>query len=211
MKSLYEQMLDTAANCGMNVISEEHAAQLIAVTFLYGFEDSVYSDKMKADIKFAFGLAAEIEREMISRRTKEALAKKRAEGVVLGRPIGKKSGRVKLSGKEVAIQTLLNAGAKKSQIAKMLKVDRNTLDNFIRERMMSEYERSQEEVVVDGEPTMNCERCGKLIKRNSHTQKYCQECRKEVVREGHGKRKVVAKIATTTQHGAMEGKGRGGS
>ena len=37
---------------------------------------------------FAFGLSAEIERDMISLRTKEALAKKREEGVVLGRKTG---------------------------------------------------------------------------------------------------------------------------
>ena len=38
----------------------------------------------------AFGLVAELERDMISKRTKEALARKRAEGVILGRPKGKK-------------------------------------------------------------------------------------------------------------------------
>lgn len=82
-------------------------------------------------LAFAFGLAAEIEREMISRRTKEALARKKAEGVVLGRPKGRKSSRVKLTGKESAIKAMSAAGMSQVAIAKVFKVHRNTLAKFI--------------------------------------------------------------------------------
>ena len=47
-------------------------------------------------LAFAFGLAAEIERKMISERTKEGLARVRAAGGVLGRPKGRKSSFVKM-------------------------------------------------------------------------------------------------------------------
>ena len=83
-------------------------------------------------LAFAFGLAAEIERKMISERTKEALARKRAEGVILGRPVGSRSSKVKLSGKEDFIRELLSHGTSKVQIAKILKVDRMTLASFIK-------------------------------------------------------------------------------
>lgn len=82
-------------------------------------------------LAFAFGLSAEIERNLISQRTKEALARKKAEGVILGRPIGAKSSRVKLTGREDEIRKMLAAKIPKIQIAKRLKVDRNTLHKFI--------------------------------------------------------------------------------
>ena len=82
-------------------------------------------------LAFAFGLSAEIERNLISQRTKEALARKKAEGVVLGRPKGRKSTKVKLSGKEEVISELLRQGVKKTEIARIFKVNRNTLSKFI--------------------------------------------------------------------------------
>lgn len=84
-------------------------------------------------LAFAFGLAAEIEREMISRRTKEALAKRKAEGVALGRPKGRKSSRVKLTGYEEDIQGMLDDGISQMEIADKYHVNRGTLYKFIKD------------------------------------------------------------------------------
>lgn len=86
-------------------------------------------------LAFAFGLSAEIERNLISQRTKEALARKKSEGIILGRPTGRKSTRVKLSGKEEYIRELLNQGVSISEIARIYKVHRNTVSKFINERL----------------------------------------------------------------------------
>ncbi|MDE6411119.1 MAG: master DNA invertase Mpi family serine-type recombinase [Clostridia bacterium] len=88
-------------------------------------------------LAFAFGLSAEIERNLISQRTKEALARKRAEGVVLGRPIGRKSSHVKLTGKDETIKTLLEQGVSIVKIAKIFKVDRMTVAKYIKDNNLN--------------------------------------------------------------------------
>lgn len=85
-------------------------------------------------LAFAFGLSAEIERNLISQRTKEALARRRAEGLPVGRPKGRANApeKHKLYAKSTLIRELLNAGVSKRHIARICKVDRGTVDRFIR-------------------------------------------------------------------------------
>ena len=86
-------------------------------------------------LAFAFGLAAEIERNLISQRTIEALARKRACGVILGRPRGSKSSKKKLSGKEELIIKMRQEGYSYRLIAKKLKVHRLTVSSFYKENL----------------------------------------------------------------------------
>lgn len=107
----------------------EHEIRVWTIKDNYRLGDDITSKVLA----FAFGLSAEIERNLISQRTKEALLRKKAEGVVLGRPKGRKSSYYKLTGKEKEIQDLINKGLSKVKIAKILGVNRNTLSNFIKE------------------------------------------------------------------------------
>jgi DNA invertase Pin-like site-specific DNA recombinase len=83
-------------------------------------------------LAFAFGLSAEIERNLISQRTKEALARKRAEGVVLGRPKGKASSKsaYKLHKKEQLILSLRKEGVSFKGIGEILHVNRDTVRKY---------------------------------------------------------------------------------
>jgi len=90
------------------------------------------SDINSKVLAFAFGLSAEIERTLISQRTKEALARKKAEGFHLGRPFGAKSKNSKFSGKNLLIKKLLSQKLSKAQIAKKLGVHSSSLIRFLR-------------------------------------------------------------------------------
>ena len=82
-----------------------------------------------------FGLFAEIERDLISERTREGLAAARAKGNLPGRPKGS-HGRSRLDGKEAEIRVLIGKQVSKTSIAKIMDVSRSTVLHFIRSRAL---------------------------------------------------------------------------
>ena len=82
-----------------------------------------------------FGLFAEVERDLISERTKEGLAKAKAQGLNAGRPKGS-LGVSKLDGKEEEITQLLSKGVSKASIARITGVSRPTLCHFVQTRSL---------------------------------------------------------------------------
>lgn len=92
--------------------------------------------RLGADIQskvlaFAFGLAAEIERQLISERTRNSLQRLKDEGRPLGRPIG--SSFRKLRKKEARIKKLLNKNVSKAEIARMIGCTWQTLHRYLRD------------------------------------------------------------------------------
>ncbi|MGD9213092.1 MAG: recombinase family protein [Desulfobacteraceae bacterium] len=81
-----------------------------------------------------FSLLAELERDLISERTKMGLARAKAAGKKLGRPKG--PGKSKLDGKEAAIKEFLDKGVTKANIAKIFGVTWGTMSNFIKTRKL---------------------------------------------------------------------------
>lgn len=83
-------------------------------------------------LAFAFGLSAQIERDLISQRTKEALAMRKAAGKRLGREVGSKNSHYKLTGKEALIRTMLEYGYSKLAICRKLKCNPKTLNDHLK-------------------------------------------------------------------------------
>ena len=98
-----------------------------------GFEcdDSIVSKVLA----FAFGLSAEIERQLISERTKMGLERARRNGKHLGRALGQKPTHYKLSPYKDEIVLYLQQGRSKRSIAAELGVTWSTLNNFIKQQL----------------------------------------------------------------------------
>ena len=82
---------------------------------------------------FCFALCAEVERSLLSARTREALSARKAAGVTLGRPRGSLS-KSCLTGKEAEIKAFLEKGVSQASIGKILGVSSTTLHAFIATR-----------------------------------------------------------------------------
>lgn len=94
----------------------------------YAFDDSINSKVLC----FAFGLVAEIERNLISMRTREALALRRERGVVLGRRKGSLKKMQVLIDRKAEIVERLNGGASIAELCRTYNVSRSTFDIFRR-------------------------------------------------------------------------------
>lgn len=98
----------------------------------YCLEDNIASKVLA----FAFSLGAEIERDMIRGRTREAIARKRAEGKTWGRQKGHKSSTYKLTGREDEIRAMIAQNKPVLHIANELKIDRRTVSKFIKSKIL---------------------------------------------------------------------------
>ena len=93
----------------------------------YSLDESLQSKVLA----FAFGMAAEIERDMISQRTRESLARIKASGRKLGRPFGSKNRRHAMDGKYRLATQLLSQGHTKTYVAKNINVSLRTLNRYL--------------------------------------------------------------------------------
>jgi DNA invertase Pin-like site-specific DNA recombinase len=89
-------------------------------------------------LAFAFSLAAEVERNLIAARTREALARKKQAGQRLGRPKGSLSKKTKLTGRDDEIRMLLEKQVAVAAVARIMGVHRRTMANYIRSRRLAE-------------------------------------------------------------------------
>lgn len=113
------EILSIAAQKGVNVYAVKGNWRL----------DSSIQSKI---IAMAFAMAAEIERDLISKRTKEALVAKKANGVRLGRPKG--VGKSKLDQYRPEIEALMANGSTQAFIAKRYNTTEANLHHWLRQR-----------------------------------------------------------------------------
>ena len=113
----------------MSVLNQCSSKGICIYTIKDNFElcDSINSKI----IAFAFALAAEIERNLISQRTREALAQKKLAGVKLGRPAGSSKKKEVVVSMQEEIRSMMQKGIPLNIIAKRFDIHRNTLRKYI--------------------------------------------------------------------------------
>lgn len=133
-------VMDELLNKGVHVYSIKEGWEL---------NDTIQSKVMA----FAYGMSAEIERNMIATRTKEALQRKKREGIKLGRKIGSKVTVHKIDKFERHIRNMLAKGKSKAAICRKIKVSPKTLRNFLKEKgLLNECKKVRNELTT--QPTV---------------------------------------------------------
>ena len=108
-------------------IAKEKGIHIYAIKGNWRLDDSIQSKVMAS----TFAIASEIERDLISSRTKEALRARKAAGVKLGRPKG--PGKSKLDKFNEEIIALLKTGSSKTYIARRYKTSLPNLYNWLKQ------------------------------------------------------------------------------
>jgi len=115
----------------MAILNECSSKGICIRTIKDGFE---LSDSINSKIiAFAFSLAAEIERNLISQRTREALAAKKQAGVVLGRPKGHSVKKDTFEKMLPEILRMREEGMSIARISEIIGVHKNTLSKYLKE------------------------------------------------------------------------------
>jgi DNA invertase Pin-like site-specific DNA recombinase len=114
-------------------IAVERGIKIYTVKGSWQLDDTIQSKVMA----MVFSMAAEIERDLISKRTKEALLSKKLSGVRLGRPKG--AGKSKLDVFRPEIEALLNNGATQKFIAKKYNATEATISNWIKKNHIRSF------------------------------------------------------------------------
>ena len=120
-RNLYELagILQDAINKGVEIISIKEN---------YTFKNDLQSKIMA----YTFGLAAEIERDLISTRIRMSLDKLKEQNVKLGRPLGAESKCLKLAKNRKKIKELMDKGLSQAKIAKILGVHPTTMCRYLK-------------------------------------------------------------------------------
>lgn len=113
----------------MSILDSLMKKKIRVITVKEGFE---LCDNLQSHvIAFAFSLASEIERSLISQRTKEALARKKSLGMKLGRKTGGTNSWHKLDKHKELIRTMVEYGYSKAAICRKVKCQYSTLDKHL--------------------------------------------------------------------------------
>lgn len=120
----------------LNIINGLHQAGVQFVAIKQNISTSGSGDMQSKVMLTMFSLFAELERDLISDRTRRALEAKKAAGVKIGRPKGRTSAS-KLDGMEHQLTELLRKKVSMASIAKICEVSRGTVYNFISSRCLA--------------------------------------------------------------------------